>query len=119
VQPLPNLHRVAPLQRDVDGNSLAGISPVIEVVTVVDVVDVNVVVVVPVVSPVLRPWVNGADPVALVLKTRVSAYNQERKAVDAKAVARAKVSAVPVVGNAIALIAAALPPVAVVGLPVV
>jgi len=119
VQPLPRLHRLEPLKRDVDCNSFAGIPPIVEVVTVVDVVDVDVVVVVPVVPPVFRPRVDGADPIALVLEAWVSAYNQEGKAVDAEAVARAKVSAVPVVGNAVTLVAAALLPVAVVGLPVV
>ena len=110
---------MALLQRDVDGNSLAGISPVIEVVTVVDVVDVDIVIVVPVIPPIFRPRVNGADPIALVLEAWVSAYNQEGEAVDAEAVARAKVSAVPVVGNAVTPVAAALLPVAVVGVPVV
>jgi hypothetical protein len=119
VQSLPRLHRLEPLQRDVDCNSFAGIPPVVEVVAVVDVVDVDIVIVVPVIPPVFRPRVNGADPIALVLKAWVSAYNQEGKTVDAEAVAGAKVSAVPVVGNAVTPVAAALLPVAVIGLPVV
>ena len=118
VQLRTRLHRVEPLQRDVDGYAFAGIPAVIEVITVVHVVDVDVVVVVPVVSPVLRPRVNGADPIALILEARVSAYDQEGQGVDAKAVARPKVSAIPVIRNAVTPVAAALLPVAVVGLPV-
>jgi hypothetical protein len=118
VQPLPKLHGVEALERDVDRNSFAGIPAVIEVIAVIDVGDIDVVVVVPVIPPVFRPWVNRTDPIAFVLKARVSAYNQEGKAVDAESVARAKVPAVPVVRNAIAAVAAALLPGTVVGLPV-
>ena len=96
----------------------AGIPAVVQVVAVVDVVDVDVVVVVPVIPPGFRPRIDRADPIALVLEARVSAYNQEGKAVDAESVARAKVSAIAVVRNAVAVVAAALLPGAVIGLPV-
>ena len=106
------------LQRDVDRNALAGIPAVVEVIAVVHVVDVDVVVVVPVISPGFRPWVNGTDPITLVLEARVSAYHQEGKSVDAESVAGAEVSAVAVVRNAVAAVATALLPGAVIGLPV-
>jgi hypothetical protein len=117
VQLLPKRQRWT-LQRDVDRNSLAGIPAVVQVIAVVDIVDVNVIVVVPVVSPGSRPRINRTDPIALILETRVSAYDQEREGVDAKPVARPKVSTVTVVRNAVATVATALLPVAVVGLPV-
>jgi hypothetical protein len=118
VQPLPKLHPWTLLKRDVDRNSLAGVAAVVQVIAVVHVVDVDVVVVVPVISPGFWPWVNGTDPVTLVLEARVSAYHQEGQAVDAESVAGAKISAVAVVRNAVAAVATALLPGAVVGLPV-
>jgi hypothetical protein len=118
VQLLSKLHRGNPLERDVDRNSLAGISAVVHVVAIVDVVDIDVVVVVPVISPGLRPGVDGADPIALVLEARVSAHDQEGEGIDAESVARPKVSAVAVVRNAITVVAPALLPGAVIGLPV-
>jgi hypothetical protein len=107
-----------PLQRDVDGNSLAGIAAVVQVVAVIHVIDIDVVVVVPVVPPGFGPWVNGTDPITFVLEARVSAYNQKGEAIDAESVAGAKVSVVPVVGNAVAAVATALLPGPVIGLPV-
>jgi len=107
-----------PLERDVDRNSLGGIPAVVHVVAIVDVVDIDVVVVVPVISPGLRPGVNSADPITLVLEAWVSAYDQEREGIDAEAVARPKVSAVAVVRNAIATVAPTLLPGAMIGLPV-
>lgn len=89
-----------------------------EVVAVVHVIDVDIVIVVPVVAPGIWPGIDGTDPVALVLKARVSAHNQEREGVDTEAVARAKVSAISVIGNAIPAVAATLLPGAVIGLPV-
>jgi hypothetical protein len=117
VQPLSKLHR-DPLERDVDRNSLTGIPAVVHVVAIVDVVDIDVVVVVPVISPGLRPGVDSADPIALVLEARVSAYDQEGEGIDAESVARPKVSAVAVVRNAITSVAPALLPGTVIGLPV-
>jgi hypothetical protein len=109
---------VEQLQRDVDRNSLAGIAAVVQVIAIVHIGDVDIVVVVPVIAPGFGPGVNCADPVTLVLEAGVSADHQEGKAVDAESVAGAKVSVVPVVGNAIAAVATALLPGAVVGLPV-
>jgi hypothetical protein len=107
-----------PLERDVDRNSLAGIPAVVHVVAVVDIVDIYVVVVVPVISPGLRPGVDGADPVALVLEAWVSAHDQEGEGVDAESMARPEVSAIAVIRNAITVVAPTLLPGAVIGLPV-
>ena len=106
-----------PLHRDADRNSDAGITAVVQVVAVVDVGDVNVVVVIPVISPVFRPWVNKTYPIALILETRVPTNDQEGQAVDAKPMVPAKVSAVTVVRDPVAVIAATLLPVAVVRVP--
>jgi hypothetical protein len=46
---------------------------VVQVIAVIDVDDINIVGVVPVVRPVSRPWVNEAEPIALVLETWISA----------------------------------------------
>jgi hypothetical protein len=106
-----------PLPRDVDGNSGVRIPMVEQVITVVDVGDINVVGVVPVISPIFRPWVNETDPIALILKARVPANNQEGQSVDAEAMVRPKVTAEPVVRDAVAVVAATLLPSAVVGIP--
>jgi hypothetical protein len=103
-----------PLQRDADRNSDVGIPAVVHVVAVIDVGDINVVGVVPVVRPVLRPWVNRTEPITLVLEAWVSADNQERETMDPEPVIRSKVSAVTVVRDAIAVVAAALLPGAVI-----
>ena len=88
-----------------------------QVIAVVDVGDINVVVVIPVIAPVFRPWVNETDPIALVLKARISAHNQEGQSVDAEPMVRPKVSAEPVVRNAVTVVAATLLPSAMVGVP--
>ncbi len=106
------------LYRDADGNSDVGIPAVVQVVAVIHVGDVNVVVVVPVIAPIFRPRVNRTEPITVVLEARVSADNQEGEAVDAESVVLAKISAEAVVRDAVAVISAALLPVAVVGVPV-
>ena len=74
--------------------------------------------VVPVIAPVVWPRVKGTDPIALVLEARVSAHNQKGEAYDAESVAGPKVSDETLVRNAIAVVATALLPGAVVRLPV-
>jgi hypothetical protein len=106
-----------PLPRDVDRNSNVRIPAVEQVIAVVDVGDINVVVVIPVIPPGFRPWVNKTDPIALILEARVPANNQEGQAVDAESMVRPKVSTIPVVRNAIAMVTATLLPRAVVGIP--
>ena len=117
VDPLARVHRVRPLHRDADRNSDVGITTVVQVIAVVSVGDVDVVVVKPIIAPVLRPWVNETDPIALILEARVSANNHEGQAIDAEPMVATKVSAVTVVRDSIALISATLLPVAVVRVP--
>ena len=117
MQPLPKLHQVDPLHRDADCNSNGGIPAVEQVIAVVDVVDIDVVGVVPVIRPVFWPWVNETEPIALVLEAWISAHNKEGEAVDAEAMVLTKVSTETVVRNTVAVVAAALLPSAVVGIP--
>ena len=79
--------------------------------------DVNIVIVVPVIPPVFGPRINQTHPVTVVLEAGISAYNQERQAVDAEPVVRPKISTVALVRNAVAAIAATLLPVAMVAVP--
>jgi hypothetical protein len=106
-----------PLHGDTDRNSDVGITAVVQVIAIVDVGHVNVVVVIPVVPPVLRPWVNKTYPIALVLEAGLPANNHEGEAIDAKPMVPAEVSSISVVGNAVAVVAATLLPVAVVRVP--
>ena len=117
MHPLARVHPRTPLHRDADRYSDVGIPAVVQVVAVVDVSDVDVVVVIPVIAPVFRPWVNKTYPIALILEARVPTNDQERQAVDAEPMVATKVSAVTVVRDAVAVIAATLLPVAVVRVP--
>ena len=113
----PRLHCLEPLHRDADRNSDVGIPAVVQVVAIVDVHDIDFIVVVPVISPVLRPGVNHAEPVAAVLEAGISAHNHEGQAVDAESMVPAEVPAVAVVGDAVAVVTPTLSPSAVVGVP--
>ena len=106
------------LHRDADCNANARVALVVEVVAVVDIADVDLVVVVPVVTPVGRPRVNDAQPVAVVLETRIAANHHERQALDPEPMIRSEIPAEAVVGNPIAVISAALLPGAMIRLPV-
>jgi hypothetical protein len=117
VQPLPRLHRIEPLPRYADRNSNGGIPAVEQVVAIVDVGDINFIGVVPVIRPVLWPRVNHTEPIAVVLEAGISAHNQEGEAVDAEPMVSAKASTEALVRNAIAMVATALLPGAVVGIP--
>ena len=103
-----------PLHRDANRNTSGGIPAVEQVIAVVYVGDVDVVGVVPVVRPRSWPWINKAKPIATVLEARVSANNQEGKTVDAESMLRPKVSTESVVGDAVAVVATTLLPIAVV-----
>ena len=103
-----------PLHRDADCNSDIGIPAVEQVIAVVGVGDVDVICVVPVIRPVFWPWVNRTEPIATVLEARVPANNQEGKTVDSESMLRPKVSTEPVVGDAVAVVATTLLPIAVV-----
>lgn len=117
MQPLPRLHWSVLLHREADRDPNVGIPAVVQVVAVLNIDDINVIVVVPVTSPVFRPGVNGSDPIATVLETRVSANNQERQATDSEIMVWSKVSTIAVVRNAVAVVAATLLPSAVIRIP--
>jgi len=106
------------LRRDADRNSNAGVPVVVQVVTVANVVYVNVVGFVPILCPVSRPRVKATEPIAAVLKPGIPAYNHEGKVVDAEPVTPTVIATKVRVRDAVAVIAAALTPSAVVGLPV-
>jgi len=119
VQPLPEAAPGwKPLERDTDGDAGVGIPAVVHVVAVVDVGDVDIVVVVPIVSPVFRPGIYRADPVAVVLEAGISSDEPEWQATDSEPMLWPKVSAVTVIRDAVPVVAAALLPRAVVGVPV-
>jgi hypothetical protein len=107
-----------PLHRDIDCNTDTGIPPVVHVVAVVDIVDIHFVVVIPAISPVRRPWIYRTEPITLVLEAWISAYNQERLAVNTESMIRSEIYAEAVVRDAIAVVAATLLPGAVIGFPV-
>jgi len=115
---LPLFHTDGLLLRDADRDADTRISSVEQVIAVINVVDIYVVVVVPAISPFARPWIHKADPIPAVLKPWVSANGHGGKATDAKSMLRSEVSAVPALGDAIPVVAAALLPAAVIGLPV-
>jgi hypothetical protein len=107
------------LKRDTNCNAgAAGIVAVVQVIPVIVVRYVNIVGFVPVVSPVFRIRINGAEPITAVLKARIPANVHEGKAVDAERVVLAIVAIEIGVRNAVAMVAAALLPIAVLGVPV-
>lgn len=89
-----------------------------QVVTPIRVFDIAVIRFVPVGSPVFRDRVKYHEPVAAVLEARIPANYQEGQTVNAKPVSPAVMNAVIGVGNQISVVAAAPPPIAVLGLPV-
>jgi hypothetical protein len=93
-----------------------GIPAVVQVIAAIAVIDVNIVGLVPGVSPVFRIRINKSEPIAIVLEAWEPAHHQERKAVDAEPVIPAIVATEIIVGNAVAVVAAALLPSAVLGL---
>src|SRR5579859_7741544 len=109
----------AVLTRDADRDAHTGISAVEQVIAVIDIADIHVIAVVPVISPFAGPRIHKADPVTAVLKAGVSANGHEGEATNTKAMLRSKVSAVTILRDPIPVVAAALLPGAVIGLPVV
>src|SRR5258708_39322380 len=91
---------------------------VVHVVPVVHVIHIDVVGFVPCPFPVFRPRINDAEPEATVLEPRVSAYDEDRGAADAKPVSSAKMRADATVWNAIGPVSPAFAPTMVVILPV-
>ncbi len=98
------------LQGNADGDADARISLVVHVIPIVLIDDIHVVGLVPVVCPSVRPRVNQAEPEAAVLEAWVSTNHHIRLVIDDEPVVRSKVAVVAVVGNAIAMVAAALLP---------
>jgi len=91
---------------------------VVQVVAIPGVNDIHIIVVVPIVRPVFWPWVNYTEPKAVVLEARIPANILQLVPEDTESVVRTKVAAVTVLGNAVSVVAAALLPIAVLGLPV-
>ncbi len=104
---------------DADCDSIPRIAPVVQIISVPGVVDINVVVRVPVVRPIFRPWVNNVEIKTAVLEAGISADHHHGIAVDAERVRWSKISSVTLLRNPVAVISAALLPIAVFGLPVV
>ncbi len=99
------------LERDTNGNAgTIGIPAVVQVISAIVVGYVNVVGLVPVVSPVIWIGIKDAEPIATVLEARKTAHYHEGHAVDAERVILAIVAAVIRVWNAVAVVAAALLP---------
>lgn len=101
-----------------DGYAGSRIPAIEQVVPIVHIVDINVVSVIPVISPVFRPGVDRAKPIAVVLETGVSSHDHEREDADFESMVRPKTSAETVIRYEIPVISAALPPGSVVRLPV-
>src|SRR5581483_9905626 len=107
-----------PLLNDFDRQRVVGVTRIDEVVTAVHPRDVDGIGVEPVTRPVIRPRIQELEPIALILEARVPAGVFKRQAVDPEAVSVAEVGAIPVVGNAVTTVSAALLPTAVFRLPV-
>jgi hypothetical protein len=106
------------LKRDANCNPGAvRIPTVIQVIPVIEVLDINIVRLVPVVSPVFWIRINGTEPIATVLEARIPANLHEGEAVDAERVIPTIVATEIVVRNTVAVVAAALRPSAVLGVP--
>lgn len=101
------------LHRHADCNADVWMSAVVHVVPIVRIDNINVISLIPVVGPTIRPRINHTEPIASVLKARKPANNHIRLAVDDKRVAGAKVAMVVVLWDAVAVVATALLPIAV------
>jgi len=105
------------LKRNHDCDPDARVIPVIHVIPAIDVININVVGFVPRRRPILRPWIHERDPVAVVLETRIPAHEKHRKGAHAEEVLSPEVEPEAVIGNSVAVIAAALLPGAVLRIP--
>lgn len=105
------------VQVETDGNAIAGISAVIQIISVTVVVHVYVIIVVPIGIPVLRPRVHHTEPISAILEAAMAADISHRETVNAESVILAIVATEPVIRNAVTVVAAALLPSAVFGLP--
>src|ERR1019366_8904772 len=106
---------VLAFKRDTNCNPRAvSIPAVVQVISITGVCDVNIVGLVPVRTPVFGIWIHHTEPKASVLEARISANHHVGLVVDPERVTLAIVAAVIVVRNAVAVVAAALFPVAVI-----
>jgi hypothetical protein len=122
-RPAQQLDRIASIETLIyihgDRDSIVWIPAVVQVIAVIRVDDVHVVVVVPIVGPVFRPRVHETEPEAAILEARIAAVQLKRIAVDAEPMILPKMATIAIIGNAVAVIATALLPIAMFGLPVV
>jgi len=109
---------VSSLEGNAYRNAHARIPAVEQVIAVVNVFDIDLVRVVPVGAPVSRPWINHAEPEAIVLEAWIPADHHEGQAFNAEVVIVTEVSTVLLLGDPVAAISAALVPGAMVALPV-
>ena len=100
-----------------DRDPVAGISAVIHVIAAFVIVNVDVIVFVPVIRPIFRPGVEDAEPKTVILKAGKSAVCFHGKTVDPEPVVGTEVAAEMILGNTVAVVAAALLPGAVLGPP--
>jgi hypothetical protein len=105
------------VQIEADGDAIAGISTVVQIISITVVVHVDVIAVVPIAGPVFWPRVNQTEPIAAILETAVAANIHHGETVDAEPVILAIVGTETVIGNAVAVVTAALLPGAVLRLP--
>ncbi len=106
------------LKRDANCNTGATRKPtVVQVIPAIEVIDVNIICFVPIDSPVFWIRIDAVEPIATELEAWKPAHHQEGEAVDAEPVIPAIVVPEIVVWNAVAPVAAALLPSAVLGLP--
>jgi hypothetical protein len=106
------------MQVEADGNAIAGISAVVQIISVSVVIYIHVIAVVPIACPVFRPRVNQTKPKPAVPEAAMPANKHHGKIVHAEPVILAIVGTETVIRNAVAVVAAALLPGAVIGLPV-
>ena len=90
---------------------------VIHVISIPDVVDIDVVRLVPGARPILRPWINHAEPKASVLKSGVATHNNCWSGTNPKPVCAPKMCTEAVFGNVITAVSPAFVPSAVLMLP--
>ena len=91
---------------------------IVQIISAIGIANVHLVVLVPVARPGFRPWIKHTEPVAIALKTGISAKNYQREAIDAEPVPRTKVAIKTSWRNTVAIVTATLLPGAVLGLPV-